>query len=142
MRHSGDDRILIDTSAYGAPAVRRDQYHRQAVAILTDLSQRRRRLFTTNFIVAESHALVLIRDGRDEALRALHRIEGGTTTVIPVDETDERRARQILEHHRDKDYSLTDAMSFAVMERLGIVEAFTFDRHFRQFGFTVLGLDP
>jgi predicted nucleic acid-binding protein len=37
---------------------------------------------------------------------------------------------------------LTDATSFAIMERLGILEAFSFDRHFRQFGFSVIGLDP
>jgi predicted nucleic acid-binding protein len=35
----------------------------------------------------------------------------------------------------DKDFSFTDAISFGVMERLGIHVAFTFDRHFRQYGF-------
>jgi len=34
--------------------------------------------------------------------------------------------------------SLTDAASFAVMERLRLPAAFTFDRHFAQYGFTVL----
>jgi predicted nucleic acid-binding protein len=62
--------------------------------------------------------------------------------VVRVDERDEFRARQILQHHRDKDYSLTDATTFAIMERLGIVEAFSFDRHFRQYGFLVIGLEP
>lgn len=35
----------------------------------------------------------------------------------------------------------TDAISFVVMERLGITRAFTFDRHFEQYGFTVLTPD-
>jgi predicted nucleic acid-binding protein len=133
---------LVDTNAYGALAVVRDQNHRQAVQILTELSQNRRRLYTTNFVVAETHALILTREGREAALRALHRIENGSTTVVRVDERDEFRARQILQHHRDKDYSLTDATTFAIMERLGIVEAFSFDRHFRQYGFLVIGLEP
>jgi predicted nucleic acid-binding protein len=42
-----------------------------------------------------------------------------------------------LRQYDDKDFSLTDALSFAVMDRLEISEAFTFDHHFRQYGFRV-----
>jgi predicted nucleic acid-binding protein len=38
----------------------------------------------------------------------------------------------------DKDFTLTDATSFAVMERLGITYAFTFDHPFTQYGFIAL----
>ena len=52
---------------------------------------------------------------------------------------DESRAISILRSHEDKTYSYCDALSFAVMERLGIAEAVAFDRHFREYGrFTVL----
>jgi predicted nucleic acid-binding protein len=44
----------------------------------------------------------------------------------------------IIYQYDDKDFSLTDATSFAVMERLRVPAAFTFDRHFAQYGFTVL----
>lgn len=47
-------------------------------------------------------------------------------------------ARAILRRYSDKDFTLTDATSFVVMEALGIREAFTFDDHFRQYGFEVL----
>lgn len=52
---------------------------------------------------------------------------------------DEERARTILMTHSDKDYSYTDAVSFAIMERLGISMVFSFDRHFVQYGFQVIG---
>ena len=48
------------------------------------------------------------------------------------------RAREIIRQYEDKSFSLTDATSFAVMERLRISYAFTFDRNFAQYGFTIL----
>ena len=50
------------------------------------------------------------------------------------------RAEDILAHYQDKTFSLTDALSFAVMERLGIQAAFSLDRHFAQFGWEMVAL--
>ena len=33
---------------------------------------------------------------------------------------------------------MTDAISFAIMARLGLSQAFTFDKHFEQYGWRVL----
>jgi len=62
----------------------------------------------------------------------------GPTDVVRVEAADEERALEIIRRHEDKDFSLTDATSFAVMSRLGIREAFAFDRHFAQYGFVLL----
>ena len=40
-----------------------------------------------------------------------------------------------LQRHQDKKYSLTDCISFIVMQQLGIQRAFAFDQHFVQAGF-------
>ena len=65
-------------------------------------------------------------------------MEASPTTLVWVTPRDVERAKAIIYQYDDKDFSLTDAASFAVMERLRIVSAFTFDRHFAQYGFTVL----
>jgi predicted nucleic acid-binding protein len=57
--------------------------------------------------------------------------------IVRVTPEDEAKAREITYRYDDKDFSLTDATSFAVMERLGIRAAFTFDRDFRQYGLDV-----
>jgi predicted nucleic acid-binding protein len=99
------------------------------------------RLVTTNFVVAETHALILARSGRDLAANILQWIDESPTVKIRVNEADELRAREIIRHFRDKAFTLTDATSFAVMERLGIDRAVAFDRHFRQYGFQMVSLD-
>ena len=128
-------RAFVDTSANFALIDRRDASHRTAVTIATRLADQRWRLFTTNYIVAETHALLLNRLGRDVALTFLREIGHTTIRATPADE---RRAREIIEQYTDKDFSLADAISFAIMERLNIRSAFTFDQHFAQYGFTAL----
>jgi uncharacterized protein len=44
----------------------------------------------------------------------------------------------LFESRFDKQWSLTDCISFAVMQRLGLTHALTGDRHFEQPGFTAL----
>lgn len=59
--------------------------------------------------------------------------------VERIRKADEKRAIALVRGHEDKDYSLCDALSFVVMERLHIAEAIACDRHFRAYGrFTVL----
>lgn len=61
--------------------------------------------------------------------------------VVRVNVEDEKHALSIIYEQEDQDYSLTDALSFVVLERMGIRHAFAFDSHFAQYGFTVLGPD-
>ena len=71
--------------------------------------------------LSELHALLLTRLDRRVAARVLEEVDASNlTTVVRVATRDERRARQIVFGYTDKDFSLTDATSFAVMERLRI----------------------
>jgi predicted nucleic acid-binding protein len=89
-------------------------------------------------VLAETHALLLNRLSQPIATRFLREMEHSPTTLIWVTPRDIERAKAIISQYTDKDFSLTDAASFAVMERLRIPAAFTFDRHFAQYGFSVL----
>lgn len=136
---SSSRRVMVDSSAYMALTERRDGHHQQARTILPQLQRARRPLVTTNFVVAEAHALILQRSGRDVAARFLSELRASpATTIIRVTPEDEDRAITIVVTYADKDFSLTDALTFAVMERLGITDAFAFDQHFAQYGWTVL----
>jgi predicted nucleic acid-binding protein len=59
--------------------------------------------------------------------------------VVRVRKTDEDKAIALIRAYRDKLYSLCNALSFVVMERLRIREAISLDQDFRSYGrFTVL----
>lgn len=137
-RTSQTIRLLVDSSAYFALLDRDDAYHPEAIAIRDRLITEGWRLFTTSFVLAETHALLLNRLSQDIATKFLQDMEQSTTTLVWVTPGDVQRAKAIIYQYDDKDFSLTDATSFAVMERLGIGVAFTFDRHFAQYGLTVL----
>jgi uncharacterized protein len=131
-------RAFADSAGYFALLDADDRNHGVAVVVARRLADERRRLVTTNFVVAESHALILTRLGHAPALHFLEGFDRGGTVVVRISTRDERRAREIIRRYEDKDFSLTDATSFAVMERLRIRDAFTFDRNFGQFGVRML----
>ena len=132
-------RVFIDTPAYSAVTNRRDASHAAVAAWPRNLVAERRRLFTTNVILAELHALLLTRLDRFVAARVLAELDAGrVTSIVRVSARDEQRARAIIAQYTDEDFSLTAATSFAVMERLRISQAFSFDADFRQFGFVTL----
>ena len=142
-RHLGGNRvaaeIFVDTSAW-YPAVTRSHPDHTAVArALRDRVRAGTRVVTTNLVVAETHALLLRRVGRDQAMAFIAGI-GNAPNLVVTSTRDLERAAQLdwLERFDDQAFSLTDAVSFAVMAERGITEALTLDRHFRTAGYRTI----
>lgn len=131
-------RVFLDSSGFLALVNPHDEHHPAARAIWTRLTTERWGTATTNFMVAETHQLFLVRLGHRHATAFLRRFLASSTAVIRVSTQDEERAQQIIFRYTDKDFSLTDATGFVVMERTGITQAFSFDQHFAQYGLTTL----
>lgn len=134
-------RVFVDTSGFFALRTPDDRFHEPAKALFEDANTERWMLVTTNAVVIETYSLFLsrLRDGRREAIALLDMISGDRYRVERIRVADEKRAITLVRAHDDKTYSLCDALSFVVMERLHIKEAIAFDRHFRAYGrFTVL----
>jgi len=109
-----------------------DANHARALRAATELARLRCRLFQTTLLRAETHALLLSRLGAAAARRWL---ASPPPATIRPDPADDARGERIVLRYRDKDFSLCDAIAFAVMERLKTPAVFTFDRHFEQYGF-------
>jgi predicted nucleic acid-binding protein len=130
--------VLWDSSAILALLDADDADHARAVAVAREIASERRASFVTNYIEAEAHALLLRKLGRTVARQWLLTAGLPVVRVLPAEE---EKGREILARHTDKDWTLCDAMSFAVLDARRIGRAFTFDHHFRQYGrIQLLGL--
>jgi uncharacterized protein len=124
-------RVFVDTGGFYAALNRKDQHHQEAARILNQVVEEEWRLFTSNFVVAETHGLLLNRLGRDIAAAWLSDIPAAIMRVLGKDE---EKAKRIILNYRDKEFSYCDATSFAMMEQLRIRDVIAFDPHFTQYG--------
>jgi predicted nucleic acid-binding protein len=130
--------VLWDSSAILALLDADDADHERAVAIAGQIASERLPSFITNYIEVEAHGLLLRKLGRTLAREWLLT---GSLPVIRALPEEENRAREIVARHSGKDWSLCDAISFAVLDGRGIRRAFAFDRHFLQYSrIQVLGI--
>ena len=129
-------RVLVDTGGFYALLSENDRDHERALEVFRQANSERWKLVTTNVVVIETYALLLNRtgEGRQKALEFIDHLERSKFQVERVTEADERLAIALVRAHTDKTYSLCDALSFVVAERLGITEAIACDDDFRSYG--------
>ncbi len=129
--------LFADTFYFLALVNRADESHGKAVALSE--GHRGSHLVTTSWVLTELADALCRRARRPVFLRILDELEGDPDTVIF------RRSQDLFEKgvelyrsRQDKDWSLTDCISFVVMEQQGLTDALTGDHHFEQAGFKVL----
>ena len=125
--------VFVDTGAHYALADVQDPDHDEAVRLLQQIVRLRYALVTSNFVISEVYTLVRQRLGWGPAMQYVEGLRAGATQVISVSAADEERAWEILRLYNDQDFSYVDAMSFSIMERVGIHVFFAFDAHFSTF---------
>lgn len=130
--------VFVDASFWIALRDRKDPMHSEAVRIGQAVAQSRRRLVTTVLVFAEIHAYFSrFLKLREQVTRDFW--SGGIGQIEHPDHADYEAAFSLLQAAKDKSYSFCDAVSFAVMRRLELQDALSFDGHFHQIGeFTIL----
>jgi uncharacterized protein len=132
--------FFVDTSAWYPLLVASHADHAPLAGALRVLVGKRRRLVTTNLVVAETHALLLRRVGRKPALTFADTVRQSPNLVVTsTAELEESAVREWLAEYEDHDFSLADAVSFSVMRARKITDVLSLDHHFAVAGFTVVG---
>ena len=128
--------IFLDTSAIYALADRADQNHRRATHLLQATLLSGERLFTHNYVLVESMALLQHRLGLESALKLADDAQAFELAWITREIHDQAVASLRATNRRQ--VSLVDAVSFIIMRERGIEVAFAFDPHFVDQGFRPL----
>jgi len=128
---------FLDTHYFLALRNPRDEAHAQALAVTSQF--RNRPLLTTAWVlteVADALAKPTNRAGFAELMRLL--TSDPAVTIVPPSSDLFERGITLYNARSDKDWSLTDCISFVVMTEQGLSEAVTGDHHFEQAGFQAL----
>jgi predicted nucleic acid-binding protein len=96
-------------------------------------------LVTTTWVLVEFADAFCAIASRGRAARFIRGLRAEPyIEVIPLTRDQFDRALDLYERRADKDWSLTDCLSFLVMDDRGIRDALTADHHFEQAGFRAL----
>ncbi len=129
--------VFVDTSAIIAALNSEDDQQGAAIRAWSGFLEAKTPMVTTNYVAVESVAVARGRLGFT-AVRALLEEVFPLLRVEWVGEDAHRAAAAAMLARNRGDISMVDLSSFETMRRLGIRSVFTFDRHFRQYGFETL----
>ena len=131
--------LFVDAVYWIALLNPRDNLHEQAVSLSRSLDQTV--LVTTQMVLTE---LLNAFAERGEPLRrsatelVLRLKQDASVRIVSQTAAQFDEAFQLYRNRHDKEWSHTDCASFRAMEKEGIAEALTYDRHFEQAGFKAL----
>jgi uncharacterized protein len=129
-------RAFADTVYYLALLNADDELHARATEITPTF---RGRIVTTVWVIAELLDALSRPPHRDLVTRFVHDLlVDPDVTVVPADQELFQAGLSLFSRRPDKEWSFTDCVSFVVMQREGISDALTADRHFEQAGFVCL----
>lgn len=129
--------LFIDTSALYALLDGDELRHADVVAAWRTVTDNGRILFTSNYVLVETFALVQRRLGL-EAVHALADVFVPLLQPVWVDEELHAAAVASLFTATERRLSLVDCASFELMRRLGLTDVLALDADFARQGFNLL----
>jgi len=132
--------IFLNSSGLISLIHRGDALHKRAKECYASLGRRKR--VTTIAVLVECLNFLSRAPLRPLATALWEQIQNavmmGVLEVVPLTEDLFTESLALFLSRPDKEWSLTDCISFVVMEKRGIRQALTADKHFAQAGFEAL----
>jgi|SRR5271169_2000308 len=128
--------VFADSVYFFARLNARDRLHDRAVKFFTRAEAP---IVTTNCVLTEIADGLAGRTSRQTFVHLLEILKSAQDVeIIPSSPELFDRGAELYAQRPDKEWSLTDCISFIVMQERGLTQALTADRHFEQAGFTAL----
>ncbi|WP_369721280.1 type II toxin-antitoxin system VapC family toxin [Bradyrhizobium sp. LLZ17] len=117
---------LVDTTVWFAAAAKRDAQNERAKSILRSID----RHLTTDLVLVETWQLLKARFDGELAEIFWERLRDAGVRIEPVIAADLEAAWEIKRNFPEESFSFIDRTSFALMERIGITQAASFNPDF------------
>jgi len=129
--------VFVDTVGLLALWDQADQWHPVAATAFARLKETNRELVTTAYVILECGNAAARRPYRGEVNALREQFESAKALIHPS-EGDWRQAWDDYRRGAADQAGIVDQVSFVVMRRLGLMHAFTNDRHYLSAGFETL----
>jgi predicted nucleic acid-binding protein len=135
--------VFLDTCGWLALLNASDALHTTAKAAWRDFGRRGYSIVLTELVLLETGNGLARTPARRLLRPSLEKLRASPRTqIISASRDLLDRALDLYDRRSDKSWGLVDCVSFSVMQDLGVLEAFTNDRHFEQAGFRCLLPQP
>lgn len=129
--------VFVDTSGVFALLDAGDRNHANAERAFATLRARQAAMLSNSYVLLETYALIGRRLGLD-AIRRFRADFAPLIDVIWIDEPMHEAGLDLLLQRRKRLLSLVDAVSFITMRQRHVAEAFAFDPHCEEEGFSIV----
>lgn len=129
-------RLFADTSYYLALLNPRDSWHQRACELSRQLDAD---IVVTDYVLLElgnAFSPIPLRQRLRPMIESIR--SDSAIECVPANEELFERGLELFGQRPDKEWSLTDCVSFVVMQDYGLTDALTTDNHFEQAGFRAL----
>jgi predicted nucleic acid-binding protein len=127
---------LADTSFFVAFLNARDQFHSQAVGLMASHPGP---IVTTEWILVELGNYLSARSNRAVFVPFVRDLPTDPRfEIVPADHRRFEAACALYDSRSDKEWSLTDCISIAILEERRLAHVLSCDHHFEQAGYSLL----
>ncbi|MBN1378396.1 MAG: PIN domain-containing protein [Gammaproteobacteria bacterium] len=131
--------VFLDTGFLIALEASDDQHHDKAISYWVEFSKNPAPLVTSSYVLDETVTFFNTRNRHAKAVEIGNYLLTSTAIqFIQVDHTLFLDGWAFFQRFEDKRFSLTDCISFSIMQKLGIKAALAFDKHFIQAGYSIV----
>lgn len=128
-------KVFVDTGAFLAKEIQRDQHHAEAIQSWRKLSETPDLLYTSEHCIDETATLLARRTNYAFAADWGADLQDSGISILQADPADWENSFRLMRKFADQGVSFTDSVSFALMKRERIRWVFGFDHHFAAAGF-------
>lgn len=130
-----DSTVFLDTGFAIALLSPRDQYHATALNLAAEIRRQGTKVITSDAVLLEIGAALAKLAYRPAAIKLIDGLRADPKVeIVPLDSRLFEAAYRLFRERPDKEWSLTDCVSFVIMQERRISQALAADEHFRQAG--------